>query len=124
MMDPIDEMFEELKIEFMDLRGIIEELRYAEGKNREELMKELDFRVYTMEGFCQEIHMKMKNFYEDFLRFEGALRSEERRVGKECRSRWEPEQEKENKRRQVTTADGRSTEEGQSDRRVSYHDEQ
>lgn len=73
LMDPIDEMFEELKIEFMDLRGIIEELRYAEGKNREELMKELDFRVYTMEGFCQEIHMKMKNFYEDFLRFEGAL---------------------------------------------------
>src|SRR3712207_1588266 len=66
-----------------DIRDLIEEVKYPprEGK----------YKVYIMD----EAHMLTQGAVNAFLKTleeppEKVVRSEERRVGKECRSRWSP----------------------------------
>ena len=45
----------------------------------------------NMEDFCQVFEQKLQEGVDIlYLGFSSGLRSEERRVGKECRSRWSP----------------------------------
>ena len=46
--------------------------------------------AYVMGEINPETTIKFKNINVEILNQESQLRSEERRVGKECRSRWSP----------------------------------
>ena len=46
--------------------------------------------IYTMEYYSAIKKNKIGSFVETWVDLETVIRSEERRVGKECRSRWSP----------------------------------
>ena len=47
------------------------------------------YPFYTSDCFM-EVSEEVAEMFKEFDRKEAAYRSEERRVGKECRSRWSP----------------------------------
>ena len=51
------------------------------------LRQTLESVVYESKKYGYKVHYAIKANYDDHLL---AIRSEERRVGKECRSRWSP----------------------------------
>ena len=71
---------------FITLNRKLSELFVAESKN-EQIQQIEDF--YSDIDNCSDSHNELwekDNFFADLY----VLRSEERRVGKECRSRWSP----------------------------------
>ena len=62
---------------------------YLSDKDKEDLLE----TIYDItKDYVDNNVLSMKNYYFDteLLNYVTAVRSEERRVGKECRSRWSP----------------------------------
>src|SRR5687768_18335652 len=77
-----------------DLHRLYNEERLADGES-----------VITFSDFLRSARFwfeSFQNWQSEFLAI-GSMRSEERRVGKECRSRWSPEPRK--KKKQMKTVD-------------------
>ena len=76
------------------LQGLLQEMRYLRENSLKPMRQELEVLQQRRDSLQAEVHVLEAQRSPDPLQSEQQLndflRSEERRVGKECRSRWSP----------------------------------
>ena len=82
---------DERRFDFHDIGLAIKRAREASGMTQEQLAYIVDRAPRTiMYNENDGQHPSFNTFYQMVTMFDISVRSEERRVGKECRSRWSP----------------------------------
>ena len=85
-MKVIEQEIAALKNTINEMWALVHQQIYNAGEAMLTGDKELAYKVLSRERRVNAFELKIDSDCEDII----ALRSEERRVGKECRSRWSP----------------------------------
>ena len=89
-MKVIEQEIHSLKNSISEMWALVHQQLYNAGEAMLTGDKELAYKVISRERRVNAFELKIDSDCEDIIALYAPVRSEERRVGKECRSRWSP----------------------------------